>query len=441
MIIVYTPEITERKKYIFKFIFRELFDVEYTLTDNKESLLKHNGPSINYSHEKTEGSFFVYEQKLLTEHIINSDENPSCGLWDQNPVLYISDKNADLPFDIFAASFFLLSRYEEYINDERDEHGRFTPIQSIAHRENFLQKPIINIWANAFATLLCRKFPGLQINKKAFQYISTFDIDSFYAYKGKNFTKTALGYLRSLSRFRFNEIAERTQVLRGKKKDPFNTFDQQAEWEERFKSKPLYFFHLGDNGKNDRNISSDQNPEMKEKIKELSVTHKSGLHPSYGSNGNHVQLEKEFLRYEMITGKSVLISRQHFLKMRLPETYRNLIQLGVQEDYTMGYAQDCGFRAGVAWPFRFYDLENEAETPLLIFPFVVMDGTLKDYLQLGSSEAEKYIIQMMDEVNKSGGMFISILHNHSINDRGEWKSWKKVFEKMHAYAFTLNREK
>ena len=96
----------------------------------------------------------------------------------------------------------------------------------------------------------------------------------------------------------------------------------------------------------------------------------------------------------------------------------------------MGYAQKYGFRAGVAIPFRFYDLEKEIETPLLIYPFAVMDGTLKDYLKLSPEMAEHTIIELMNEVKASGGVFISILHNHTIHDEGEWKGWKKVFETM-----------
>lgn len=440
MLLIYTPQITERKKYIFKFIFEELFNIGYKITDIEETFKLHAGPAISYAQEKKGNSFFIFEAKLLNETLINANEKPNCQHWNELPILYPNNQKADLPFDIFAASFFLLSRYEEYTSASRDEHGRFGPEASLAFREKFLEKPIVNIWANAFALELCKHFPQLEIKKRAFKYICSFDIDSFYAYKGKSILKTLLGTFKSIIHLKMNEVIDRKNVLAGKKNDPFDTFDLQADWEKKYRNEFVYFFHLGDPGKNDRNVPSDENREMQNKIRQLSETHKTGLHPSYRSNEDFKQLEKEFQRFENISGKKADISRQHFLKMNLPKTYRDLIKFGVAEDYTMGYAQAGGFRAGVAWPFMFYDLKAEQETTLKIFPFAIMDGTLKDYLQLKPEEAEKYIFKLMEEVRKSGGIFISILHNHTVNNKYEWKGWKNVFEKMLQFAFNNQKQ-
>ena len=38
-------------------------------------------------------------------------------------------------------------------------------------------------------------------------------------------------------------------------------------------------------------------------------------------------------------------------------------------------------------PFKFYDLKDESETELDIFPFAVMDVTLQQYLSLSPDEA------------------------------------------------------
>jgi len=430
MLLVYTAEITERKKYIFKFIFSDLFQIAYTLTDQKDVFTNYSGPCINYSTERIHHAFFIFEEALLTQKAYHANEKPAIGIWNANPVIYFQQDKGDIPFDIFAASFYLISRYEEYSPLNKDAHGRFKPEASIAFQENFLQKPIVNIWANAFSAVLCEKFPELQIQKRPFEYISTFDIDSYWAYRGKSLFKTLGGYFKSILHGRIKECVDRTYVLLGQKKDPFDTFELQSSWEKEFHLKHMYFFHLGDPGKNDRIIASENQIDIQEKIQNLSQTHKTGIHPSYQSNVSKEQFRKEFGRYQKYTGKSPQISRQHFLKMNAPETYRQLSVSGIKEDYTMGYAQKSGFRAGVAFPFRFYDLENETETPLLIYPFAVMDGTLKDYMKLPPEKAEQTIIELMNEVKASGGVFISILHNHTIHDEGEWKGWKKVFETM-----------
>ena len=131
-----------------------------------------------------------------------------------------------------------------------------------------------------------------------------------------------------------------------------------------------------------------------------------------------------------ITGKKIRKSRQHFLLLRLPETYRNLLSLGIEEDYSMGYPGICGFRAGICTPFRFYDLQNEKETNLLVFPFQVMDTSLNKYMKLSPQEAQRHIEELVDEVKEVNGTFISIWHNESLHDRGKWKGWRLVFEQM-----------
>jgi len=118
----------------------------------------------------------------------------------------------------------------------------------------------------------------------------------------------------------------------------------------------------------------------------------------------------------------------------LPDTYRDLIELDIQEDYTMGYASDYGFRAGLCTPFFFYDLDLEVETSLKIFPFALMEGTLKYYQKVSPEKAMEHIRPLIDEVKKVNGCFISLWHNDSMNDLGTWKGWQKVYLEMVEYA-------
>jgi len=106
------------------------------------------------------------------------------------------------------------------------------------------------------------------------------------------------------------------------------------------------------------------------------------------------------------------------------------------EDYTMGYAAEPGFRAGICTPFYFYDLDYETETKLLVYPFTVMDGTLRDYKDVGIEEAKAIIQSLIYEVKAVNGTFISLWHNESLSDQGRWKGWREVYtyllSKIHA---------
>ena len=138
----------------------------------------------------------------------------------------------------------------------------------------------------------------------------------------------------------------------------------------------------------------------------------------------------ETARLSKILKLEVERSRQHFLKLILPETYRNLINNDITHDYTMGYAEIPGFRASICTPFPFFDLDQDAQTNLIIHPFMVMDGTLHDYMKLSPQKAIATIIELINEVRKVGGTFIPLWHNQSLNEESDWKGWLEVYVKM-----------
>jgi signal transduction histidine kinase len=114
----------------------------------------------------------------------------------------------------------------------------------------------------------------------------------------------------------------------------------------------------------------------------------------------------------------------------MPHSYRCLIKAGITEDYSMGYPEEPGFRAGIARPFFFYDVAGDIKTNLKIFPFQVMDGTLHQYKKLDAAASEAIIMNLMDQTRKAGGLFVSLWHNTSLLETPEWKSWRDLFESM-----------
>lgn len=97
--------------------------------------------------------------------------------------------------------------------------------------------------------------------------------------------------MKSLSTFDFTEIKQRTKVLLGLEKDPYDTYEFQLDILKKYKFKSVYFFLLGDYGVNDKNLPI-ESKEFQSLIKMLGDYAEVGIHPSYGSNKSKEQLKE-----------------------------------------------------------------------------------------------------------------------------------------------------
>ncbi len=394
--------------------------VEIEITSDEEKFTKYSGVKISYStHPISDELFFnigsvgLLYKKGISPLVAN--------LVEQN----VEKKNEDP----FSTAFYLVSRYEEYLPFKADKYGRFSAKQSLAYKNNLLHKPVINLFAQEIKKKISERYPDFKFPEKKYSYKATIDIDNAYAYKGKSFTRTLGGYARAISKSDKDDYSKRKKVLAGKEKDPYDTYDLQFHLWKKYNLKPIYFFLLGDWAENDKNLPH-TNPLMQSLIKSISSENEIGIHPSFASNQDHEKIKIEKDRLATISGKKISKSRQHFLKLNFPNTYRNLIASGITDDYTMGFADEIGFRAGICTPYKWYDLEKEEETNLTIHPFAVMDGTLNNYLKLSPEEAIEKVKVIVQEIKNVNGEFISIWHNETLSDWREWKGWKDVYEKI-----------
>jgi hypothetical protein len=426
LILIYSHKLTPRLRYIFKTIFTDVLKAQVSFTNSIEEFEKYNSLKINYSRTKLNSGIFFQCSSILFETGIN-EQNINVFEFEGNTCFFNVGKESVFPFDPFAAAFYLLSRYEEYLPHIKDNHERFIATESIAFKNNFLDIPIVNIWINNIAEYIEKNHNNYQFQKRKFKYISTIDIDNAYAYKHKGIIRISGGLFKSL--FIKNNFIERLKVLFTKKTDPFDTFKYQFEIHKKLNISPIYFFLLGDYGINDKNISV-KNKGFQSLIKSISDYSDVGIHPSYASNSNDEILSKEIKRLQAITHIKTTKSRQHFLKLNIPNTYRNLIDNDIQEDYTMGYAEKSGFRASICNPYFFYDLDTEVETKLKLFPFAIMDATYQYYESCSPEIVISNIKQLMKKVKDVNGTFISVWHNESLSNEGIWKDWKKVYEEM-----------
>jgi hypothetical protein len=407
--------------------------VDIDFTSNAEDFLAFQGIKINYSEQQLNNELFFCAAGLLTETNIQTQNLKFIDFEDNAAFFPLLNKKSAMPFDPFAAGFYLVSRYEEYLPYIKDLHGRFSAEQSIAHTHYFLKKPMLNIWAIHIAALIKNKYPDFKTTDKKFEFIPTIDIDSAYAYKLKGIIRSIGGYLKSLRNIDIKEVIERTKVLSGLSRDHFDTYDFQFRMQEKYKLHPIYFILFAEYGDYDKNIPVN-NRKFHSLIKMLGDEAEVGIHPSFASNNNTKILKQEIERLSLVLNRQITKSRQHFLKLEMPHTYRNLIELDITDDYTMGYASDVGFRASICTTYNFYDLEADTATNLLIHPFAFMEGTLRDYLNIHADKALHYIKPLIDEVKAVNGTFICLWHNESLSNQRRWVGWHQVYEETIKYA-------
>ena len=428
MILIYTHKITPRLRYVFKHVFTRILLIPVKFTTTIEEFIAHSGLKMTYSKAPLGKEFFIRSNDLLFEQGVN-DLDINIFNYEEVPCFFNTGSNSVLPFDIFAASFFLLSRYEEYLPHVRDVHERFTAEQSLAFKYRFLEKPIIDIWAYKLLEKLKEKFPDYAYKNRAYKYISTIDVDNAYAYKYKSVIRTFGGFVKDFFGLKLRTFWDRFIIVTNIKKDPYNTFTAILALKKQYKVATIFFFLVGDYTTFDTNVSAAKN-KFRLLIKSIGDYAEIGLHPSYFSMKDEALLKKEKERLEAITNTPMVKSRQHYLRFSLPETYQNLIDLEIKEDYSMGYASHVGFRASTCTPFYFYDLDFEIQTPLKIIPFALMDTTLNDYMELTPRQSLGKIRELKNEVKAVNGTFVTLFHNESSSNYLRWKGWSKVYESM-----------
>jgi hypothetical protein len=427
MLLVYLPTVTPRSEYIFEFIFKNEFGINYKTTTDRSAFENYTGEKMNYSGQRFHDEFFIKAAGLLEDDGLKKIDI-SVAEKHQTKVLF-PNEGCDVGFDIFSATFYMVSRYEEYLPFNPDQFGRFKATESLAYQNNFLSTPVVDIWIGYLKKILLQKFSSLKIKPAVFNAILTYDIDVAYKFRGRSFIRNTGSILKDLSKFDFKNILERFQTFLNIKKDPWDVYDYLSAAIEKRKLKSVFFFLLGDKSKYDRNLNY-KNPWMKKVIKKITEFSEAGIHPSFVSNAFSKKFLIEKERLEKISQKKITKSRQHFLKFKLPDTYLNLISAGITEDYSIGFPEMTGFRAGTCKPFYFYDLKNEQSTNLKLFPATCMEVTFMDYLQMSPEEALQNMYQLMQEVMKVDGTFISIWHNNTIIETASAKNWYWAHEQM-----------
>lgn len=428
MILIYTVKITPRVKYIFNQFFGRIMGVEeFELTSKLEDFIAHNGPKLNYSKNPLSNEFFIRSHELLFEQGID-DIEIQVGKWDDVPCFFSTSLKSSIPFDIFAASFYLLSRYEEYLPQMRDDLGRYVASESIAYKNGFLDTPVVDIWAEKFIEIFKARFPELQLTKPKTKVEVNISVDHTYKFLKKGVIRTVGGLFRDLFKFRFSEVVDRFMTIAYMRKDPFDLFDSLVAFQRAYDIPIRFFYLVGPYNNYDQNISFTKQT-YQERVKANSDYADLGILSSYASSNEPLRLSIEKTEIEEATHWSVKKAKQYHSILRIPEVYQNYNENGIEKDYSLGYENSIGFRASTCHSFYFYDLDFEIQTPLMLNPFYFNDRYFLER-RISPEMAKQSILELFQITQTYGGYFSLNFHSDTFALRSGSQTWKRAFEDL-----------
>lgn len=435
--------ISERK-YILDVIFNEFLDLKYEViidydTDNWEIILENQNKLI------IKDKFFnKYLKDLDYLKIENIPEKIKFGknnfiVEEDVPIIYgvdkfdIVDKEILCGIDIFASSFFMLTRWEEYVNKERDNHNRFPYKESLAFKNNFLDRPIVNEYIEMLKNMLCLLDSSLQFRRYNYKLIITHDIDHIYAWD--SFKKFVLNLVRDLFKRPsikdfFNSIVYYIQVKLKIKNDPYDTYDYIMMLSESVGVKSYFFFMAEGLTSYDNHYTSGSDKAKKIVSNILERGHYIGIHPTYNTYNDPKQFNKEKLELEKNFKTKIVFGRQHYLRFEVPITWQIWEDNDMRWDSTMNYADRDGFRCGICYEYSLFNILTREKLKLKEKPLIVMDANSID--RLSPVEMEYYIQELIAKVKKYKGEFVLLWHNSSYNT-AKWKKYKSVYENIITY--------
>jgi hypothetical protein len=413
-IILYIPGLTPRITYAVGEIFRRCIDFKLRITEDETNYLNSDAAvKLHYTNKDLPGHR-IFRSGFMDETGIRHGFSPPVARIDGVFCLFTDEKRQ--LFDLPAMVFWCLTRYEEYQQFIPDKHGRFPASASLLFLQGVLEEPVCDRAINAmFSTW------GLPCNKK-FSVTPTLDIDIAFAFAGRGLLR-ALG---AATKTPFS-LPQRLKSIANPTTDPNYSFPYIQT---SLKNHPeaRVFWHCGAKSNiYDKQVRRSYKP-LTEAIQSLDKHISCGLHPSFAASGDAEILLQEKQHLENTINREVTDSRMHYILLSMPHTYRKLLHCGIKNDYSMGYPDAIGFRAGTAYSFAWYDLIEEQSTNLQIHPFCIMEATCKHYLNQTTEQAISRGNQLKSVIRESGGTFSFIFHNESLGKQKIWQGWNSVFE-------------
>jgi hypothetical protein len=426
MILIHTPIVKPRIIYVFRHFFYYRLGQEVSFTSDVSAFVAHSGPKMSYGDVPLGNEFFIAANGLLTEQGV-SPVDITVFQWEGMPAFFATSAKSQLPFDFFAASFYLMSRYEEYMPYVPDDLGRFKAEQSLAKNHNFLDLPLIDMWFDRFVAAWTDFFQLPPFTQQVSTTELVVEIPQLYTYKYKTLFRSFFEGLYDIGRLRFAKTFDRLMVVLRFREDPRIGLIEQME---AFRSTAVsfrFFALFAALGIHDKSLSVFSKKHQQE-LKSLSDYAPTAPLASFESTQKNQQLKEDINRFSGLIHRPIKAIRQHKLALRFPDTYRAYASLGIKHDYSMQYPDISGFRASTAHPFLFFDLGEEQQTPLTIHPICLSESHIR--AQQYARKMRQLFTGYQSRLQKLHAPMLVALTNESFNNRSKNATFLDTLKKL-----------
>jgi len=330
--------------------------------------------------------------------------------------------------DIISSTFFMLTRWEESVNLERDEHNRFLASDSIAFKFGFLHRPIVNEYVELLWSLLCTLgYNGSRL-RRSYSVVPTHDVDYPSLWNSNLDKLRAIGF----SIFKNPSLLDLTTKIRSltNKVDIYDTYGILMDYADQANCKAHFNFMSNATSEYDSIYNLDDVYIQNIVSTILSRGHVIGFHPSYNSYNDSELFNSELLAINSHLNVEVISGRQHYLRCDIPLTLDIWNDNNLVWDSTLGYANEFGFRCGVCYPFPVFNFQKRVPLNIIERPLIVMDVTLAIYKGLSGSAAIRAVDEIKDTIKKYNGEFVFLWHNSSFQ-LGVWSDYHSVLKNMY----------
>lgn len=349
--------------------------------------------------------------------------------------------------DIIASSFFMVSRYEEVVQDVKDEHDRFPAAASLAFQEGFLDRPIVNEyiellwrWVQGLAPSLRRR--SLWPQNRDFAVCLTHDVDRFRKYLDASaaLAMARAAFSRGHIRSGLRTATDYLGICLDLRKDPLDTFDYMLDLEQRLGFRSSFYFMTGGSSAFDNRYSVEDRGIVNLMRKIEARGCEVGLHPSYDSYSRLELIASEKATLDGVVANRTYGCRQHYLRWSTPDTWRAQETAGLLYDSTLGFADHIGFRCGFCLPFRPFDIMENRTLDIWELPLTVQEGTLRGapYQNINPEEAYQQSVELIQAARQCHGVFVLLWHNSSFDPSDAWAGWKELYETLMRYVGEQN---
>jgi len=418
-LIIFSNILTPRIKYIFNFIFKDILKAEVEFTGNSQYFLQSENIRISYGDEPLGDELFFKSTALLFSNRLEEIKLKTVSFGEYQVPFPV--ENSALPFDVFAASFFMISRYEEYLHQQKTEE-EFKPSKSYHHKWRVLDKPVVDEWALIIKSVIRKKHPDFKFHEKKFQHQPTIHFNIVPNLPEGFFSKTKFIF-SAVFKKENNYLSSKFDRLTGIGINNEQVLVQANQMFASKKSSPLYFVDFPDVPMDYIKING-----VAKTLNDQSV----GLLTPCASNKDKVSGIKDGLtKLKKFHPNTIPLTSQQLEKLKFPICYLNILNSGITSDYSMGYDDVPGFRAGTCTPFNWYDLQLEKVTALVVNSYCLTDHVLQF---LPREAATKILRQYVNAVKVVNGTFYSSWNLKSLSDYPKYKKLKSLFGEMFNYV-------